>query len=158
MTATRKHSANAQLPAVAARPTFVIHRLNAALGRICNPRFRELGVDLITSRILVLVAERRRLQIGELVELMALPQSTVSHQIRRLEEAGLLRRRSDAQDQRALWLSLTAKGQSRADACQALSADLYGQLFADMPGAEMARLVAALADLDARLQRVESAG
>lgn len=158
MASSQSSAANSGLPEVAARPTFVIHRLNAALGRICNPRFRELGVDLITSRILALIAERQRLQIGELVDVMALPQSTVSHQIRRLEEAGLLRRRADPDDQRAQWLSLTAKGASRAQACQALSADLYAQLFADMPATQMEQLLVVLGDLDRRLQRVESAG
>lgn len=154
---TQSFHSESQLPKVTERPTFLLHRLNAALGRICNPRFREFGVDLITSRILVLVAERERVLIGELVELMALPQSTVSHQIRRLEEAGLLKRRADPQDNRALWLTLTRKGRNTASACQAISADLYAQLFSDMSPRQMSQLLGVLNELDGRLQRIDSA-
>jgi DNA-binding transcriptional ArsR family regulator len=77
-----------QLPALADRISFLMHRINAQMQRICNPRFERWGVDLVTSRMLVALLERGQMSSGDIVRLMALPQSTISHQLKRLEALG----------------------------------------------------------------------
>ena len=144
------------MPNLGRRPTFLVHQLNAELARICNPMFRSLGVDLITSRILVIVLERGETYVGDVVDVMALPQSTVSHQIKRLEAGGFLKRRTDTQDNRAVLLTLTRRGRRVAEQCDAVSQSIYAELFADMPAREVENLVTQLQHINDRLRAMTS--
>lgn len=149
-------NATRELPSIERRPTFIIHRLNAELARICNPILRPLGVDLITSRILAMLYDRHSVYIGDVVELMSLPQSTVSHQIKRLETIGLVKRRTDKSDNRAVQLTLTRKGKDIAARCNAVSNALYSELFAGYDQAQLDTLVASLGDLTMRLRGISA--
>ena len=135
------------------RPTFVLHQLNAELARICNPLLRPHDVDLITSRILVMVLERDAMNVGDIVAAMRLPQSTVSHQIKRLERNGFVSRSQSPEDHRAYVVKLTAKGKDVAQACQHISGELFEVVFGDMESDEMDQLMNVLDDLAKRLQR-----
>ncbi len=139
------------------RPTFLVHRINAELARLCNPAFRRLGVDLITSRILVLLLEQDRAYVGDLVDAMALPQSTVSHQVKRLEQARLITRRPDETDNRAYLISLTRKGRTVATKCSKLSDSIYTELFGTTHPAEMQQLVQSLQQMELNLQSIDPA-
>ncbi len=166
--ATAKHRAQSEadskrdrrllnLPSVACRPTFIVHRLNAELARICNPIFRRLGVDLITSRILVVLLEQQQAYIGDIVDIMALPQSTVSHQLKRLENVNLVKRQADKADQRAILVTLTRKGKGVAAQCDQISAAIYEELFSSTDDAQIDALVERLSDMEARLKAINAA-
>jgi DNA-binding MarR family transcriptional regulator len=146
----------ANATSITERPTFLVHRLNAELARVCNPLFRRLGVDLITSRILVILREQQFAYVGDIVEAMSLPQSTVSHQLTRLEASGLVTRRADKADNRAFVLSLTRKGQSVAQQCNELSDNLYAQLFAEVDANELAALISGLERMEQRLKAINA--
>lgn len=126
------------------RVTFLVSRVNARIGQVANPLFREHRLDLVTSRILALLVDREAMRVGELVEAMALPQSTVSHQIQRLEKRGLLRKRRPDDDQRAVAVSLTAKGRRIALRCSRLSLSVYRHLAAGLAESEIVALTALL--------------
>lgn len=118
----------AGFPPVYERLSFRIHQLNAQLARVCNPLFRQYKVDLISSRILVLVLELGTIRAGELVDRMILPQSTISHQLQRLEKLGYLERTRRNEDQRVVTVSLTPTGRLVANACEKLSLRVYSIL------------------------------
>ena len=151
-TAANRTADETALPAIAKRPTFIVHRLNAELARICNPLFRRLGVDLITARILAVLLEQGRVYVGDVVDLMALPQSTVSHQIKRLEGAGLVNRQADKTDNRAYFVSLTRKGRDVAVQCSQISATIYAEVFKDVDEATVFELIDHLEGMEARLK------
>lgn len=134
----------------------MVHRLNAELARVCNPLFRRLGVDLITSRILVIVLEQDCVYVGDIVRLMALPQSTVSHQVKRLAAAGLVTRTSNAADKRLYTVRLTRRGRRIANACNELSGRIYERLFGDMPDEQMQALLESLTLMGERLTALEA--
>lgn len=123
---------------------------------MCNPLFRRLGVDLITSRILVILREQHRAYVGDVVDAMSLPQSTVSHQLKKLEALGLIRRQADNADNRAFLLSLTSKGQSVAEQCNELSDSLYAQLFDESDAIELANLITGLERMEQRLKAIDT--
>ncbi len=152
----RAASIAATLPELSQRPTFIVHQLNAELARICNPLFRRLHVDLITSRILVILLERQNAYVGDVVEMMALPQSTVSHQIKRLVDAGLVERRADAADNRVYVVSLTRKGRQVADECNAISERIYAEVFGDFDARELESLVRNLETMGAKLKSLKA--
>ena len=146
-----------RMPAVDRRPTFIVHRLNAELARICNPMFRRLGVDLITSRILVVLLEQQQAYIGDIVDIMALPQSTVSHQLKRLEAANLVKRQADKADNRAIVVTLTRKGRDVAAQCDRISAAIYEELFSNTADAQIDQLVERLSEMEGKLKTINAA-
>ncbi len=152
----REARAAATLPELSERPTFLVHQLNAELARICNPLFRRLHVDLITSRILVILLERDTTYINDVVALMALPQSTVSHQIKRLVNAGLVERQADAADNRAYVVSLTTQGRNVAEQCNAISERIYAALFDDFDPDQMDDLINNLTLMSAKLKALKA--
>jgi MarR family transcriptional regulator, organic hydroperoxide resistance regulator len=139
-------------PPVYERVSFAIHQLGAQMARICNPLFRKYGVDVLTTRILVLVLERETMAIGDMVKLLRLPQSTISHQVKRLEGMRYLARTRDQQDRRVVSVMLTATGRLVAEACNALSIEVYRTMVGDMP---VEQVEAVRADLAAMLARLE---
>ena len=103
------------------RVSFLTHRINAQLQQVCNPLIADHKLDLYSSRIIVAIAEKGPMKVGELVDLMALPQSTMSHQLKRLERDDYVTRtRSDA-DNRTVVITLTQKGTNVAEICNRLS-------------------------------------
>ena len=144
------------MPEIEARPTFMVHQLNAELARICNPLFKKLGVDIITSRLLVIIREKPGVLVGDVQRIMALPQSTVSHQIKRLEQAGLVIRSADAQDKRAFSVHLTPRGEDVAFACDQISEEIYAELFDDIDDGALQTLVESLNFMGQRLSRVSA--
>ena len=120
------------LPPIEDRLSFLIHRINAQLARICNPFFGTLDMDLYSSRILVILLEKGAVRVGELVDLMALPQSTISHQLQRLEKRGLLTRNRVSSDNRSVTVKLSKEGNRAAQQCNATSAIVYDAMIKDM--------------------------
>jgi DNA-binding MarR family transcriptional regulator len=112
-------------PPLLERISFLIHRINAHLMRHMNPKLKDWGIDLTESRLLVALLDLGPLSAGELVRIMALPQSTVSHQMKRLEKRGYVSRTPDAADSRVVIASLTDAGHAIA-----LQAEEYSRIMA----------------------------
>lgn len=103
------------------RVSFLAHRINARLLHVCNPLIADYKLDLFSSRIIVAIAERGPMRVGDIVELMALPQSTISHQLKRLERDQYIRRTRSETDNRTVVITLTPQGQEMAEICNRLS-------------------------------------
>ena len=103
------------------RVSFLTHRINAHLQQVCNPVIAPFKLDLYSSRIIVALAEKGQMKVGELVDLMALPQSTMSHQLKRLERDEYLLRTRSAMDNRTVVITVTQKGVDVAESCNRLS-------------------------------------
>lgn len=114
-----------ELPALEERATFLIHRFNAKLSQACQPVFATYDLDLYSSRILVALTQHGMLSVGALVELMALPQSTISHQLKRLDKIGYIQRTRSRTDNRSVEVRLTPLGRQVAETCNQLSREIY---------------------------------
>ncbi len=122
------------------RVSFMTHRINARLQQICNPVIAPYQLDLYNSRIIVALAEQGAMKVGELVDLMALPQSTMSHQLKRLEKDGyVLRTRSDT-DNRTVVITLTQKGSDIAEVCNGLSDAIMSSISQELTEDELVLL------------------
>jgi DNA-binding MarR family transcriptional regulator len=144
-------------PLAERRVSFQVHRVNAKLAQVANVLFRERKLDLISSRILVFLLERKEMRVGELASLMVLPQSTISYQVQRLAKRGLLRRRRAREDNRAAAISLTKTGAQVASECNALSLSIYRHMIQELEVADIERLRALLGKLFAALESFGSA-
>lgn len=141
-----------QLPPLQDRISFLMHRINAQMQRICNPRFERWGVDLVTSRMLVALLERGPMSSGDVVRAMALPQSTISHQIKRLEALGYVARSTDSTDSRIVIATLTETGREVAKAANDLSRSVTDILLDAIGDSEVEAVRAALKRMDQALE------
>jgi DNA-binding MarR family transcriptional regulator len=123
---------------------------------ICNSYFREYGIDLHNSRMLVILMEDEEARVGDLVSRMVLPQSTISHQILQLEKRGLVKRKRAEDDNRSVTVSLTKKGREVAQLCNTLSSDVYQAMVEGMSQTELKQLRQQLRDIFDRLDAFES--
>ena len=139
------------------RVSFQVHRVNAKLAQVANSLFRNHKLDLISSRILVLLLERGQIRVGELVELMVLPQSTISHQLQRLDKHKLIRRRRVREDNRSVAVSLTPAGRVIAAECDALSLNVYRHITEDLDDREIGDLGLLLGKMFKALERFKAA-
>ena len=148
----RRSTTDGAAPSVDERVSFQVHRVNAKLAQVANALFRTHDLDLISSRILVILLERREIRVGQLVDLMVLPQSTISHQLQRLDRRGLLLRTRIKEDNRSVAVTLTEEGMKVAAECNALSLDIYGHMTRGLSDPELDQLRLLLGRMFATLE------
>lgn len=119
-----------QLPPLQDRVTFLTHRINARLQQVSHPVISQFGLDLYSSRVLFALSQNGPMKVGQLAELMALPQSTISHQVKRMEKNGLVRRERSEEDNRTVYVSTTEHGAKATEVCKRLS-DIIHERIAD---------------------------
>jgi DNA-binding MarR family transcriptional regulator len=144
-----------KVPSTSSRVSFKIHRVNAKIAMVCNRLFRAREIDLISSRILVFLLEAEEMRVGQLVDIMVLPQSTISHQLRNLDRRGLIRRTRAEDDNRSVTVTLTEEGRRVAQECNDLSRDVYLHMIHGLSEAELGQLSGLLDRLFATLDDFE---
>lgn len=140
------------LPPLMERISFLTHRLNAQMARVCNPYFQTWGVDLIMSRMMVVILEHGPMPAGDIVKVMALPQSTISHQMKRLEKLGYVEREQGKQDSRVRMVSLTNSGREVALQANKLSEQVVALMMKSIGEENIEPVRAALMRVDHALQ------
>jgi len=111
----------------------------ARLGR--RMRQRMPGEELDFSAILLLKALLRGpLRMSALAAALELDASTVSRQVRHLEDRGLLERTSDPDDRRASQVALSEKGRARLEEGAARRRAMVSDLLRAWPGEDRERL------------------
>lgn len=114
------------------RITFLVHTLAARIAAVGNRHFRAHELNHYSARILVLLLQHEELRAGELVEMLALPQSTISSQLQALHAKRLIRRRRSRLDTRSVILTLTPAGLELARDCDGLSLRVHHALLDDL--------------------------
>ena len=84
----------------------VVHELESASKRMQL----ELGITGPQRLVLRVVGHFRRTTAGELAEILHVHPGSLTRVVRRLEQAGLVRRETDSKDRRRVILTLTARG------------------------------------------------
>lgn len=108
-------------PPIRERLSFQVHKISARIALLGSRHFREHGLNHFSARMLVLLLESGELKTGELVDLMLLPQSTISTQLLALHKRRLIRRRRSRLDNRSVIVSLTQTGLELARDCNDFS-------------------------------------
>ena len=142
--------------ALSDRLTFLVHVASARIATIGNRHFRQHDLNHFSARILVLLLEKKSLRTGELVDLMALPQSTISSQLQGLHKKRLIRRRRSPLDNRSVIVTLTPAGLKLASDCDHLSLGVHAAMLSDIPLREQGPAFAFLRKINARLLVLET--
>jgi DNA-binding MarR family transcriptional regulator len=136
-------------PRLLDRISFLVHRINAHLMRHTNPLLKEWGIDLTESRLMVAILEMGPMAAGDLVRVMAIPQSTVSHQVKRLEKLGYVARNPAENDSRVVIMMLTERGTEIATQAEAYSRSVTEKIAEAVGGdAELEIVRAAMKRID----------
>lgn len=147
--------AQAAAPEMAQRVTFLVHTISARIAMVGNRHFRAHDLNHFSARILVLLLEKEELRTGELVDLMVLPQSTISSQLQALHKKRLIRRRRSRQDNRSVMVTLTVAGMELARDCNELSLRVHEATLRDIPEQEKQIAFGFLRKIGERLAELE---
>jgi DNA-binding MarR family transcriptional regulator len=119
-----------------------------------DPR-RAAGDELSATDVWLLryLHEAGASRPGDLAAFQGVDKSTVTSQLRRLEDRKLVRRTADPSDRRAALVGLTALGRRRHDAAAARAQGVLDGLVDDWSERDRAQLARLLGRLTDRLQR-----
>jgi DNA-binding MarR family transcriptional regulator len=126
------------------RISLIVHRVNARFTQIANKLLSKQGINIYDSRILLFLLKRQEMRVGELVEAMALPQSTMSHQLKQLQVRKLIRRRRSRRDNRLVTVMLTEAGREIAEACERYSIEVQRRLIESFTAGQIDELTSLL--------------
>jgi MarR family transcriptional regulator, transcriptional regulator for hemolysin len=116
---------------------FEIGETAHALRRAFDRRAATLGVTRAQWKVLFRLSRMPGLRQIELADILDVEPITLSRIIDRLEEAGLVERRSDPADRRAWRLELTAKAQPLIAKLRTLAEALMDEAFAGLSSDEL---------------------
>lgn len=116
---------------------FEIGETAHALRRAFDRRAATLGVTRAQWKVLFRLSRQPGLRQIELADILDVEPITLSRIVDRLEEAGLVERRTDPADRRAWRLELTAKAQPLIAKLRTLAEALMDEAFAGLTNEEL---------------------
>jgi MarR family transcriptional regulator, organic hydroperoxide resistance regulator len=132
---------------------FLVHRLDLAIGAKYRPVLAELGLTYSQYLAMLALWEHGELGVGELCELLHLETGTVSPLVKRLESAGLVKRKRSSEDERSVIVSLSAAGRALEAKAAKVPAALAPCLIAESSDYASMR-----ATIEAMLSRLDGGG
>jgi len=136
-------------------PCYAIYSAGLAIQRTYKPLLDELGITYPQFLLLNVLWEQDHLTVGDIGERLAIESSTLTPLLKRMQAAGLVARRRNPDDERQVFVTLTARGKSLEDRAGCLGPVVFGDI--GIPVERILRLtddVKALRDaLNAKLAR-----
>lgn len=90
---------------------FSLYAANMAINRTYKPMLDEMGITYPQYLVLSVLGENGEMTIGGIAERLSLESSTVTPPVKRLEQAGLVKRQRGTVDERQVHVSLTEAGE-----------------------------------------------
>ena len=129
-----------QNPDRSIRVWFRLIRLEARMQAAVSERLREIGVSIPQCDVLTTLTEQEGVSQQELAIRLYVTKGNISGLIDRLEEAGLVERRSTASDRRQHAIYLTAAGRQMAEKAIAVQHRWIASTLGRMADADLAAL------------------
>jgi DNA-binding MarR family transcriptional regulator len=143
------------------RVWFRLIRLEARMQAAVGERLREIGVSIPQCDVLTTLTEKEGVSQQELAARLYVTKGNISGLIDRLAEAGLVERRSTANDRRQRAIYLTEAGRARAERAIAVQHRWIASTLGRMSEPDLEALegkLLALRDIVREAQTPESAG
>jgi MarR family transcriptional regulator for hemolysin len=120
---------------------FLLHDIARLMGKRFEQRARSLGLSRAQWRTLAELQRCEGTNQSRLAELMEIEPISLARLIDRMEEAGLVERRSDPADRRAHRLYLTARARPKLEQGRALGDAVRNEAFAGLKDEEREALI-----------------
>lgn len=89
---------------------YLLYRISNQLDQRLRIRLRKSGVNHARWRVLAVLRAYGKLRLGQIVDLTAMEQPSVSRVVSQLEREGLARRKPSKVDSRVVYVNLTTAG------------------------------------------------
>jgi DNA-binding MarR family transcriptional regulator len=90
---------------------YLLYRITSQLNRGLRKRLKRSGINIARWRVLAVLKDNGRMNIGQIVERTLIEQPTVSRIVDQLENEGLAYREISEEDSRFVQVKLTQAGQ-----------------------------------------------
>jgi MarR family transcriptional regulator for hemolysin len=120
---------------------FLLHDIARLMGKRFEQRARSLGLSRAQWRALAHLQRCEGTNQSRLAEIMEIEPISLARLIDRMEEAGLVERRSDPADRRAHRLYLTARARPNLEQCRVLGDAVRSEAFAGLADADREALI-----------------
>lgn len=135
-----------------AYPFYLLNRAASRYNVEIEAALRELGIDIPTWRVLMILGEKEPLAIGQVSRSAVINLSTMMRIVGRMEKAGLIVVAPSAHDRRVKEIGLTALGRDKLADARKVTAPLYERIITGFSAADFARLLDLLARLHDNLE------
>ena len=134
---------------------YLLNRAGARIAGAFNDEMRRLGTSLQAWRVLAVLREKDGRRMGDLSATTSIEVSTLTRLVDNMEKEGLLARRRDASDTRAVLVQVTAAGKQLtrrivpiAERYEKVALKGFGASEAESLKAALRRLYANMDDLE----------
>ena len=107
-----------------------------AIERGVQPHLRESGLGLTEFGVLEVLYHKGPLALGEIRDRILVTGASTTYVVKKLEDRGLMRRRTSAEDQRVVFGELTPKGRTLMDKVFPAHVDRLRQVTAGLSASE----------------------
>lgn len=103
---------------------FALHSASHAFARAYKPHLEKLGLTYPQYLVMLVLWEADGVTVNQIGERLFLESSTLTPLLKRLEAAGHISRRRDADDERQVRIALTPQGRTLKNAAAAIPAQM----------------------------------
>ena len=135
---------------------YLLNRAGARIAAAFNAEMRQIGASLQVWRVLAALREKDGRRMGDLSETTSIEVSTLTRLVDNMEKDGLVVRRRDSGDARAIALHVTASGRRLTQRIVPIAERYEAVALAGFSAGEAEILKAALRRLYANMDRLKS--
>ncbi|MEO0961122.1 MAG: MarR family transcriptional regulator [Pseudomonadota bacterium] len=134
-----------------------VYDVQRLIGRLFDRRMREIGLTQAQGRVLAALRRRDGQIQTALADMLDMERAPLGKLVDRLEEAGFVSRKSDAQDRRVKRVYLTPKFASVAAEMVSLGEEIFGPALQGISVAELERVTTSLLHIKTNLMALDEA-
>src|SRR3984885_14821223 len=112
---------------------FAVYSAAHAFNRVYKPLLDRLGLTYPQYLVMLVLWERDGVAVKEIGERLYLDSGTLTPLLKRLEQAGLVRRTRSTEDERQVLIGLTAQGQSLRDKARSVPQSILAATQCSVP-------------------------
>lgn len=136
---------------------FALYHASRAVIRAYGPLLEPLGLTYPQYLVMLVLWQEKTLSVKELGQRLALDSGTLTPLLKRLEQAGLVSRRRDTDDERVVRIELTPEGQKLRSKARNVPTELACRTGFDVTDErDLARLARLRTELAALAQRIDA--
>lgn len=137
-------------------PFYQLNRVVSRYNVVIAAELRQIGIDIPTWRVLMILGEQAPLPIGQVANLAVINISTLMRIVERMVKGGLIKAAQSASDGRLTELVLTPSGRAKLSAARKVTAPIYERLIRGFSANDFAQLLELLNRLSHNLEKPQT--